>query len=1189
MAKSDSESSSREPTNVPWADELIDAVDAFSAGESLVVLIEADDGSASRLLELLPQSVDIHARAVGAPATRARVGAIAEELMLEEYVGDAAVILEEAQWADPTSLGRLQRMLAEPTRVLMVVAHRPLSDVDGWWFSQLATEARERGRLLEVTSHPDVSEEGAPELDSNATDLVIATQLVTGPISVRAAASLLELPEREVLELGDRLTRQGWLRQERGGFRCVADATGLAAGDARTGYVAGRLAQVMADQGESASVVGSLQLAAGQPMDAFPLLFDASVEAERRHAPGEAYHLAADALRAAEEAGITEDDRLGTLHLICGRFLRSAGRTDWARAHLERATTYLEGVARVDALGFAAAVADDSQHPQEAERIISMAEWEAARLGEGAKLGSLWTFRSLILSRIGFAEEADHLLAKGRALLDQDSTARQRFHASQNKAWTHFDRGEAKLAEAEFTHLRDEAGQLEGPVSVADKEAWRARALFAAGHPGQALEAIEVVEEIAARERVEAPVFLAQLALADGSFTYGRYEDALAASERVLDLVQRQLPAWENMARSYRAHALMQLGRLGEARDEIEAAIAASPPGANGWRWRTRCLALKMEIDVALGERWDARGAEDLADLMLQSRFYHWAADLLCAIATHGKRKSAASEAMAIAVKVGRPMTAARAASIGGLWSDPAAAQAVTAMRAIEQEIPEEWAEKWRALPWVTEGLAQPEPTEDFATEAATAALEEALRKAGLAGDEVLSPAQRRSSGLVRRPRVLRPMQMIAAAAAVVILAGGTAFAVVAANQEEPSPVTTAPPVAEQTTVPEPLTLEETVVAAPERVAGTAEYRGGNGRSGFLESQGLREVTGRFWMIQTASAIEASPVAFGQQLFVGSTDGTFYALAQDDGNQNWTKPAEGRISTAPALGDANFGEGPVEKMIVVVDDEGLVRAFRADNGTEEWRLDLGPRIRSTPVIADGRVYVGTADGFVHAFELTTGEQLWVYPEGDEGVGVISADLAYDDGYVYAGTESGFLHVIDVTGATPSACQFDGREAIMINPIVVDSVVYVSTNGQTIWTLPAGACEGVVPDRQAFYVTEAPISVAPAIVGDTIYLPTTRFLYARDLVTSEFVWPADKVTGESSISAAPVVTEDAVYFADEDGVVQAVDRATGDLLWTWRTGLHVRGSPAVVDGAVYITSGDTFVYAVSGGEVLDEQG
>ena len=205
---------------------------------------------------------------------------------------------------------------------------------------------------------------------------------------------MLDLTEKEVLELGDELTREGWIRQERGGFRCVADTSATIAGDVRIGYVADRLADVMEEQGESLSVVGSLRLASGRPAEAFPLLFDAAADAEARRAGGEAYHLAADALRAADEAGIVDDPRLGTLHLICGRFLRSAGRTEWARTHLERATGYLDGEARVDAFGFAGAVADDSQHPQEAERLIAIAEWEAERIGEKAKVGSLWTFRA---------------------------------------------------------------------------------------------------------------------------------------------------------------------------------------------------------------------------------------------------------------------------------------------------------------------------------------------------------------------------------------------------------------------------------------------------------------------------------------------------------------------------------------------------------------------------------------------------------------------------------------------------------------------------------------------------------------------------------------------------------------------------------------------------------------------------
>ena len=1212
MADSTTEYPAGARSSASWTDELAQAIGGFTSGESAVVLIESEDGSASRLLDELPDSIDIHSRVVAAPATRAKVGAIADELALDDFEGGAGIVLEEAQWADPTSLGRLQRIVHEEAHhTLLVVAHRPLSEVDGWWFTRLAEDARKHARLMEVALAPREETGREPDLDTRSVDLVVATQLVTGPISVSVASRLLDVSENEVLELGEVLTQQGWIRQERGGFRCVADTSGSVAGDVRIGYVAGRLADVMEEQGGPASVVGSLRLAAGRPTEAFPLLFEAAVEAETRHATGEAYHLAAESLRAAEEAGITDDDRLGTLHLICGRFLRSAGRTSWARSHLERATGYLKGEARVDAFGFAAAVADDSQHPQEAERLIAVGEWEAERIGARTKVGSLWTFRALVLNRIGFADEADSVLAKGRALLEEDSSPHQRFRAAQNKAWIHFDRGEAKAAEAEFTHLRDEASALEGEVGVADKEAWRARALFASGHPGEALEAIRVVEEISGREGVEAPLFLSQLALADGNFTYGRYEEALAASERVLDLVQRQLPAWENMARSGRAHALLQLGRLEEAKEEIQKAIDVSPAGADGWRWRIRCRALQMEIAVESGERWDARAAEDLADLMLQSRFYHWAADLLCAIARYGKRKSAASEAMAIAVKVGRPMTAARAASIGGLWDDPAAAQVVSGIHAIADEVPEDWEVEWKALPWVTEGLAAPEPTEDVETEAATAALEEALRKAGLAGDEVLSPAQRRSRGLVRRPRVIRPIQMVAAALAVVVLAGGTAFAVVAANSEEPAPATTAPPVAEETTIPEPLSLEETQIALPsglDIVAGTAAHRGGNERNSYFDVEGPTEVDGFYWRFQADSPIEASPLPVGSSLIAVSRDGTIYSIEMSSGDLIWSTPPEGQIFAAPALGQADFGEGPLRPMMVVGDNDGLIRSYRYDSGELIWRTELaGSRIRSAPVIVDGIAYVATTQGFIYSFSLTgNGETLSVYPAEGDGIGLIGADLAASDGFLYVGTDEGLLHVLTISGETleeECATQVDGS-AIRVPPVVAGDVVYVPTMGQQVFTFAAGTCRGPAPDRELFMFAEAAMDQAAAVAdgGSTaqeiLYTAAGRFLNSRKVSVDEnagltgddlYLWPPSEVAADSTITGDPVVTTDAAYFGDQDGNLYAVDRFSGEVLWTWRTGASITAPPAVVDDVLFIAGGDGTITAVGAGTPLEDQG
>lgn len=1161
----------------------------LSAAGTTLVLAESPDGTATPLLESLPPDWAV-TRAAGAAVTRAKVGGVADELQLDggPY---RAVVVEDAQWADPTSLGRLQRLVTEATEpLLVVVAHRPVEGVDAWWLDQFADAGRLAGDVYRVELEPTEADALTPlPTEPAERDLVLAAGLLCESMSVPVLARLLGTPEPQALDVAEKLAAEGWLRQTRAGFYPARPGVLSSAGEARIGHIASRLAEAIEESGGSPAVVGNLLLAADDPAAAYPRLRTAATEAEAGRATGEAFHLAESALAAARDGETGDRSDLGQLHLMAARFLRSAGRSASATEHLDEAVAMLEGVARIDALGFAAAVADDRQHPQDSETILAAAEWEAVRQGEAGKLGSLSSLRARSLHRIGFTEEADAMLEKATAILGEVGSAQQQYFSAVNRAWIHFDRGEAAVAETEFARLRDRAGEIEGAHAVADKEAWLARALFATGKPAEALEAVARAEELAEREGVEAPLFLANLALSEGALLLQRYEDALVGAERVSDLVERQLPSWKNIAHHNRAAALAGLGRLAEAREQIDAALAATPDGANGWRWRLRSRALELEISTAEGTPWPKQEAEDLADLMLHSHFYGWAAELMTVIAEQTRRKDFAREAMALALQIGNPMVAARAASAGSLWREDAAAPAVAAIHTMRASMPPEWASEWVELASVSEALAVPKPQDDRLLTVDTDALDKALRRAGLAGaDVILSPAQRRGKGLTRRRRSLSPLQMVAAGLAVVVLAGSTSYAI-AELRPEPTPGTVIVQVSSptETTVP---TLENTRIELPEGVqlVGTAEHRGGAARTGVFEAAGPQTVNGYYWRVPVADAIDASPIAYGNNLLVGVTDGTFYALDQTTGKVAWQFSAQDRISTAPALGQGSFGEGNTQAMVIVAGDDGVVRAREAVSADVQpiWTPQVGTRIRSAPVVGDGIVMVATSDGFVHGLGLVDGAELWTYPAEGEGLGPISADLAYADGFLYVGTEQSGLHVVNAADGTYVCDHNMNVSPILANPVVAGGAVYVPTQARTIFVFPAGTCQGQVPGRLPWYPTETPVNLAPAIVGDVMFLAEGLFLYKLDLVWNDgdeprdrHLWAPTTVMASEPISTPPVVAGDTVYFGTEDGLAIAVDSETGEERWRWQTGQYVRGAPVVVDGAVFIVSGDGTVTAV----------
>lgn len=1168
--------------------ELIDeALRVHGEGTPVLVLIESWDGSVGHLEERLLGGLEVHTRIVCASSCQADSGALAD--LIEPKQG-GAIVIENAQWADPTSLGRVQRMLgAQEQMPLVVLAHKPMIEIEAWGIHQLTRAFRDSGHVATVDG-PDTPESDlAVELDGSSFDLIAACSLLTRPVAVADAARVLSVSEDEILDLGHDLTSAGLLREVRGGFSATPIGASVVVGqEARLGRVAGRLADTLAMAGATDALVGSLRFDAGQHERAIELLTSAATEAADRHQAAEAFRLATMAVEAANESGSGDPHELGRMHLLSARFLQSAGRTEWASEHANRALAGVAGIERVESLQLAARLADDSQKPQDAEHLVAIAEWESVRSVGEASLAPLLAFRARTLNRIGFAEEADDTLGKAEALADLAGSDEARYEVLTNKAWIHYDRGELAHAEIEFTHLRDEADRLGGRESLADKEAWRARSLLPSGHPVEGLQAIAAAKEIARADGIEAPLFLSDLAIAEGALAYGRLDEALSASERALDLVTRQLPAWENMALATRARVHLAAGRWDEAKSDLGRALKRTPEGANGWRWRTRCLALQVEADAASGSAWREAEAEDLADLMLQAKFYGWAAEALCVLAENGGRSSAAADAMNLALAAGQPMLAARATHAGKLWDDPLAAGTILAIRGVDHRVPDEWRDSWEELPHIAAALSAPAPEQDPDLEEAAEELSAALAAAGLTRDApILSPAQRRSSGLVAgrgKSQGRRRLWAVAAALGVVVLAAGTAFGVAQMGQDDEPPAAAAAESPEPTTTTIELSLEETQIPLPADIDfffGTSVYRGGYERTGIVDASGPREVNGYYWRYQTAGPIEAPPVVFGTTVYVGTTEGTFFALDQTTGAEIWTMPPEGRIGAAPALGEGEMAENQSPMMVVVVDDDGAVRGHDAAVATGvQWTTRLDSRIRSSPVVVDGRVYLATDDGFVHALDLIDGSELWRYPSEDPGLGTISADLTFHEGILYVGTEAGILHMVDVTGESPTLiCEYDAFDAIVTNPIVADGIAYVATMGQNIWPIPAGSCDGSVPNRLPTYVADTPVRVGPAIAGDTMYMPGGRYLYSIDLTSGEHLWPAATVTAERPISTPPVVAGDTVYIASEDGVVRAVDATSGETLWQWETGLHVRAAPVVVDGVVFVAGGDGYVYAL----------
>jgi outer membrane protein assembly factor BamB len=105
----------------------------------------------------------------------------------------------------------------------------------------------------------------------------------------------------------------------------------------------------------------------------------------------------------------------------------------------------------------------------------------------------------------------------------------------------------------------------------------------------------------------------------------------------------------------------------------------------------------------------------------------------------------------------------------------------------------------------------------------------------------------------------------------------------------------------------------------------------------------------------------------------------------------------------------------------------------------------------------------------------------------------------------------------------------------------------------------------------------------AVAGGVLYVTAQEgMLYALDAATGNERWRFD--TGSSGskrrVTSAPVLTGDLVLFGADDNILRALSPADGKLRWQFETKAQVFGPPAVDAEAAYIASADGTLYAVN---------
>lgn len=324
------------------------------------------------------------------------------------------------------------------------------------------------------------------------------------------------------------------------------------------------------------------------------------------------------------------------------------------------------------------------------------------------------------------------------------------------------------------------------------------------------------------------------------------------------------------------------------------------------------------------------------------------------------------------------------------------------------------------------------------------------------------------------------------------------------------------------------------------------QYQFDAANSGFVPSrEGPRDPVEAWTKPVGRVAQRGAAVVDSQQMYVGTLDGTLYALQRESGATVWTADVGDRIRSAVAVDGDHVYVGSENRTLYALD---------ASSGDEVWVARFDAPVVAGPTLVDGRL-LAVAET-IRSFDPSTGTQQWTTP-----IRTATGPPSSDGRQAFVGTNRGITAVDLATGRR--TWQFGTGTYVYPSPAVGDRGVYgIDVEGN----LYALATDGSERWRHSFGDR---VDCSPAVDGDRVYASGVGSLWAFDPATGAVEWEHD--LGNDVYWNSPIVTDDTVFVGTGESL-HAVDAASGEERWIDDDGAY--WTPTLVDGRLYTATEDS---------------
>ncbi len=349
-----------------------------------------------------------------------------------------------------------------------------------------------------------------------------------------------------------------------------------------------------------------------------------------------------------------------------------------------------------------------------------------------------------------------------------------------------------------------------------------------------------------------------------------------------------------------------------------------------------------------------------------------------------------------------------------------------------------------------------------------------------------------------------------------------------------------------------------------------------------IEAPAREQVPRVKWRFHTDGAIRAGAVLDGNELIFGNSAGTVHSIDKSHGRLNWQFKTSGAITASPAVS---------ESMVIVVSRDDYVYALDRDSGKLNWKFKTGQMVAAVntgwkyfmaaPVIRGDYVYIGSGDSYLYALKLKNGKPAWKFKTQGRirATPLIHNNTIYqpsNDGHVYALNaltgESKWKFTTKGASIDPSQFPFDRRSVYDQPDIRNGLLVFGSRDGHVYgvnletheaeWTFSYGPT----------WAMSSTLDESTAYVGWS----TNNLSCAINLASGEKKW---EFKSGAHVYTSPLLHRDAVVIGSADGYVYKLDKETGKMIWRYEIGAEVYSSPVTDGSSFYFGSDDGNLYAL----------